>query len=100
MALRLDQVVGTLRSHAGELRRRGVVHAYVFGSVARGEADDASDIDVLVDLDGARRLSLFDFAGINAYLDEVFGVPVDLGERTSVKPRLRPFIDQDLVNAF
>jgi len=100
MTLTRETVLGTLRSHAPDLRRRGVIHAYVFGSVARNEADPTSDVDLLVDLDPTRRLSLFDFAAINAYLDQLFGVPVDLGERESLKPRLRPFVERDLISAF
>jgi predicted nucleotidyltransferase len=47
----LDNVIDALRSHEGELRRFGVSHASVFGSVARGEARADSDVDVLVELD-------------------------------------------------
>ena len=47
----LQQVLNVLNAHEAELRRRGVCHAAVFGSVARGEAGSHSDIDVLVDLD-------------------------------------------------
>ena len=47
----LSDVLETLRIHGSELRRFGVSHAAVFGSVARGKAGAASDIDVLVELD-------------------------------------------------
>jgi predicted nucleotidyltransferase len=47
----LDTVLETLRAHEGELRRLGMSHAAVFGSVARGEARMDSDVDVLVELD-------------------------------------------------
>ena len=47
----LDDVLEMLRTHESELRRLGVSHAAVFGSVARSEARADSDIDVLVELD-------------------------------------------------
>jgi len=45
-----QQVIATLRAHEEELRRRGVRHAALFGSVARGEAISTSDIDILIEL--------------------------------------------------
>jgi uncharacterized protein len=53
----LDHLLDTLRTHESELRRLGVSHAAVFGSIARGEARVDSDIDVLVELDQDRPLA-------------------------------------------
>ncbi|MGA2590504.1 MAG: nucleotidyltransferase domain-containing protein [Bryobacteraceae bacterium] len=53
----LDHLLDTLRTHESELRRLGVSHAAVFGSIARGEASVDSDIDVLVELDQDRPLA-------------------------------------------
>jgi predicted nucleotidyltransferase len=52
----LSDVLQILRTHESELRRRGVSHAAVFGSVARGEAGVGSDIDVMVELDEHRAM--------------------------------------------
>jgi Predicted nucleotidyltransferases len=60
MKLDLQYVLETLRSHESDLRRLGVSHAAVFGSVARGEAGAESDIDVLVDLDENRPMGIFE----------------------------------------
>src|SRR5271165_6744585 len=46
-----DYVIATVRAHEAELRRAGVRHLSLFGSVARGEAADESDVDLLVELD-------------------------------------------------
>lgn len=94
-----------LKDHEPELRRRGVAHAAVFGSVARGEADDASDVDVLIDLDPDRAISLFDYAAIKLYIAELFGVdsldgPVDVVSRANLKERLRGSIVRDAIRAF
>lgn len=87
-----------LRRHEGELRRRGVAHAAVFGSVARGDATATSDIDVLVDID--QPIGVFAFAGIGLYLGDVLACDVDVANRKTLKPRLRDAILRDAVEAF
>lgn len=77
------------------LRRHGVTNAQIFGSVARGDDRPGSDLDLLVEL--PRGTSLFDLAGIQVELEEVLGVAVDLGTIGSLKPRIRPRVERDLV---
>jgi len=100
MTRSLAQVIDTLRQLEGELRRRGVAHAAVFGSMARGDATAASDVDVLVDLDPARRIGLYDYVSIGLFLKEKLGCEVDVVEREAIKPRLRDGILGDAVSAF
>ncbi len=59
----------------------------MFGSLARGEEAESSDIDVLVEL--PPNLSLLDFVGIKLELEEVLGKNVDLVEYEAIKPRIR-----------
>jgi uncharacterized protein len=67
--------------------RFGVRELAVFGSVARGEATAASDLDVLVDFDGP---ATFDrFMGLKVFLEDTFGRKVDLVTRPALKPRIR-----------
>jgi hypothetical protein len=56
--------------------RHGAYNVRIFGSVARGETDDASDLDVLVDMEEGR--SLFDLGGLLADLEELLGGKVDV----------------------
>src|SRR6266481_2765420 len=58
----LQSVLEILRAHESDLRRLGVAHAAVFGSVARSEARAESDIDVLVELDENRPMGIFEYA--------------------------------------
>jgi uncharacterized protein len=83
-----------------ELKKRGVCHAAVFGSVARGESRNGSDIDVLVDLDPARPMGLFEYASIRLYIAELLGGSVDVVHRKTLKPLLKDAILHDAVNAF
>jgi uncharacterized protein len=96
----LKQVIRTLRSQEQELRARGISHAALFGSVARGDSSPASDIDLLVDLDPSRQLSIFDFIGIKHFLDDTFGRQVDLVSRHGVSAYVLPAIERDLIRVF
>ncbi|HYU73042.1 MAG TPA: nucleotidyltransferase family protein, partial [Ktedonobacteraceae bacterium] len=67
--------------------RRGASNIRVFGSVARGEADSESDIDLLVDLAPGR--SLFDLGGLLMDLQELLGHKVDVVTERGLRERLR-----------
>lgn len=96
----LDEVIAVLRDNQVELRRRGVLHAGVFGSVARGDDRPDSDVDVLVELDPKAGLSLLGYVGIGNYLEDLLNRRVDLANRKMLKPRLRPSIEGEVVGAF
>jgi uncharacterized protein len=100
MPPKLQQVLTVLHAHEAELRRRGVCHAAVFGSVARGEASSHSDIDVLVDLDPQKPIGLFEYARIKLYIADLLGGSADVVNRKTLKPLLREAILRDTMNAF
>lgn len=98
---RLDDVLSLLRAHADELRARGVLHLGVFGSVARGDDTDASDVDVAVEFDPAHPIGLFQFVALERAIRELIGHPVDLIElHEASRPRFRQEVERDRVNAF
>ena len=96
----LAQSLETLREHAAELRRMGVAHAAVFGSVARGEAGPESDIDILVELDRRRPMGVFEYSRLKLYLDGLAGGRADVVNRDTLKPLLRDAILREAVDAF
>jgi hypothetical protein len=96
----IGQALALLRAHADGLRAKGVLHAAVFGSVARGSAGPDSDVDVLVELDYARGLSLFDFARICEDIGDLFDGRADVVSKGGLKPRYRDSISADAVYAF
>jgi len=100
MSSDLQSVLDTLRAHEAELRRLGVAHAAVFGSLARGEANPDSDVDVLVDLDENRPLGIFEYARMKLYLNEVLEGAADVVNRRTLKPLLRASILHDAVHVF
>jgi len=89
-----------LRAHESALRNLGVSHAAVFGSVARGEATAASDIDVLVDLDQDRPMGIFAYARLKLYINELLDGAGDVVSRRTLKPLLRDNILRDAIHAF
>jgi predicted nucleotidyltransferase len=95
-----EQVISTLRTHEKELRQRGVLHAAVFGSVARNEARPSSDIDILVDIDPDAPVGVFEYVGITQYLADLFPARVDVANRKSLKALVRPNAERDAVYAF
>ena len=95
-----ERVIAALRAHQPELHRRGVRHAALFGSVARGEGKRTSDIDVLIELDPQAPIGLFEYVEIMQYLGDLFPVRVDVANRSSLKPLVRPTIERDAIYAF
>lgn len=95
-----EQVISTLRDHEPELRQRGVLHVGLFGSIARGEATPASDIDILIELAPGAPVGLFEYVGITQYLADLFPVHVDVANRRRLKPLVRPSAERDAIYAF
>ena len=95
-----EEIIATLRAVQAELHRRGVRHAALFGSLARGESKRTSDIDILSELDSRALVGLFEYVGITQYLADLFPVRVDVANRSSLKPLVRPSIERDARYAF
>ncbi len=100
MAATLEDVLRILRAHESELRRLGVAHAAVFGSVSRGQAGAGSDVDVLVELDESRPIGIFEYARLKLYVNELLGGSGDVVNRRTIKPLLRDSILRDAIHAF
>lgn len=95
-----EDVLARLREHEPELKAAGVVRLSLFGSTVRGERRPDSDIDLLAAFDETRRISLLDVAGIEIQLADLLGLPVDLVEEGTLKPRVKRSVDAEAVRAF
>src|ERR1035437_7606577 len=73
-----ERVISMLRAHEQELKSAGIVRLSVFGSVARGEASERSDVDLMAEFDSSKKLSLLDMVGLENRLADILGAPVDL----------------------
>ena len=75
--------------------RHGARHIRVFGSVARGEADEESDVDFLVDMEQGR--SLLDMGGLLMDLRDLLGCKVDVATEKALHPRMRDHVLEEAV---
>ena len=95
-----DEATAELTRRATALRERGAQAAFVYGSTARDEATENSDIDIFIDVDAGRKFSLLDLAGMQRYLTEELGVAIDLTTRSGLHPKLRDQIESEAVRIF
>lgn len=85
----------TLREHSHEFKRFGVIAVSVFGSVARDEASDASDVDVLAEFE--RPLSFRRFMDFRFFLEDLLSTKVDLVTERGLRERVRPQVERDAI---
>lgn len=95
-----EAILAILRQHEPELRALGVTHAALFGSTARGEQVEASDIDILIDVDAAQPIGLFGLAEIGLRIEDYFDVAVDVIERRNLKGQAAKRVALDAIQAF
>ena len=95
-----EHVIATLRAHEAELRQAGIRRLSLFGSVARGDAEADSDVDLAAELDPEAGIGLFALGALERRLAELVGRKVDLLPEPVEKPRLRANIDRDRRRAF
>ncbi len=98
--MRRDAALARLRPLERELRRQGLSALYLFGSVARDDASEASDVDLLFDVPADTRFSLFDQARIQCDLADVLEAGVDLVALEALRPGVRARVEAELVRVF
>ena len=92
-----DRALQLLTQSKPELHRRfGVVDLALFGSTLRGEARADSDVDVLVRFDGPATSARY--FGVQFFLEDLLGRPVDLVTDKALRRELRPYIEQEAVH--
>ena len=94
-----DEAINLLRQHAVDLKRLGVERLYLFGSTARGEARDDSDIDLFFDHEKGR-LGLYELMDVKERTAKILGGKADIMTRDSLHPRLRKRIEESAVLVF
>ena len=77
-------------------QRFGVSRLALFGSVVRDTAIKGSDVDVLVAFDGPATSARY--FGVQFYLEDLLGMPVDLVTEKALRPELRPYIEKEAVH--
>jgi predicted nucleotidyltransferase len=92
-------IISTLRNQASDIRAMGATALYLFGSAARGEARDDSDVDLFIDYD-PERFSFVELIRLRERLSQVLGRPADLTTREGLHPLLRHDIEAEAIRVF
>jgi len=93
---RMQALQALARAKPELVRRFGVTRLAVFGSTARDEARSDSDVDIVVSFDGPATSQRY--FGVQFYLEDLLGCPVDLVTDKALRPELRPYIEREAVN--
>jgi predicted nucleotidyltransferase len=91
-----DQIINILKSQKKDLEKRyPISELALFGSYARGDNNEHSDIDILVDFND--RIGI-EFISLAHELEDIFHTKVDLVSRKGIKPRYLPFVEKNLIH--
>lgn len=95
MSMTRDQILDFLRQHKQEMHDRfGVTKIGLFGSYARGDAREDSDVDVAIELSHNTADSYF---GVLHFLEDSFHTKIDLGIESNFKPIIKPYIMKEIL---
>jgi predicted nucleotidyltransferase len=95
-----QEIIARLREHEAALRARGVSHAALFGSRARGDARPDSDTDIMIEIDPYAPVGVYEYVGIKEYIASLFDGKVDVVDREGLKPYVRPAATEAAIYAF
>jgi predicted nucleotidyltransferase len=94
-----DDAIAKLRAHEAELRQLGIEHLYLFGSTARGEAREDSDVDLFFDHPEGS-LGLYQLMDVKDTAARILGRKTDIMTRRSLHPVLRERIEASALQVF
>lgn len=95
-----DDVLRRLRAKRRELEAAGVARLVLFGSVARGEATDRSDVDLYFEASPGASIGLVELGRLRTRIEKILGRRVDLVPGDSFRPAVRSRVEQDAVPVF
>ena len=98
--LKRDEVIEKIREHRDEICALGAASLFLYGSIARDEATEESDIDVFIDKLPGHRLTFREYTGIIHLLEDTFDRAVDVGTRESLHPALQSEIIASAIKVF
>ena len=95
-----DEIIARLRENEAALRARGVAHAALFGSRARGDEGPGSDTDIMIEIDPDAPVGVYEYVRLKEYIASLFDGRVDVISREGLKPYVRPVATADAIYAF
>ena len=95
-----QDAIDILLGNQAELGKRGVRHAALFGSVARGGAGPQNDVDIMIEFAPDAALDIFAYVELKDFIAKLFPGPVDVVNKDALKPYVRASAITDTVYAF
>jgi predicted nucleotidyltransferase len=92
-----DEIIARIRARADDIRALGASGVFLFGSAARDELRDDSDIDVFIDREPGAKFTFVELTDLQFLLEDEFGREIDLTTRGGLHPRLREKIEASAI---
>ncbi len=93
--MKREQLIDFLKEHMTKIKGYGVKSFALFGSIARDEATDTSDVDVLVEFEGT--ITFDRYMDLKFFLEDSLGCSVDLVSKKMLKPRVRDRVELEAI---
>ena len=97
--MKCADAITLLQAHEAQLKRLGVLTLYMFGSTAREEAREGSDVDLFFDYD-KNKLGLFQLMDVKEYTSGILGCKADIMTRDSIHRVLREEIESSAIRVY
>jgi uncharacterized protein len=97
--MKRDEAIGRLKAHEAELKQLGVERLYLFGSTARDDATESSDVDLFFDYEKGK-FGLFELMDVKEYAAGILGRPTDIMTRDSLHKAIRQRVEATAVRVF
>ena len=97
--MKRDEAMTLLQAHEAQLKELGVLTLYMFGSTAREEAREGSDVDLFFDYDKGK-FGLYELMDVKEYTSEILGCKADIMTRDSIHRVLKEGIEASAIRVF
>jgi predicted nucleotidyltransferase len=97
--MKKEEVLRILAANREKLKGFSVKSLSLFGSVARDEATDASDVDLLVEFEEGAKIGLFAFFGVRQFLEDILGCKVDLVMTDALRKEFKDQVLKEAIHA-
>lgn len=95
--MRRQDVLDQLSEHREEIQRRfGIKRLSIFGSIARDEFNEDSDLDVLIEFEEGQA-TFANYMDLKFFLEDLFGTNVDLVTERALRSAFRPYVERDVI---